>query len=160
MLGEHPSEPEQNSTPFGRRQAEQLPRLLVIDDDQIHRMIICRIGDRAGFSTSDAIDPVTAGALVSEYAFDVATLDLSLGQRAGSEVLAVFSRLKVAFPIIIISGSDPEVANHAFNLGRDLELDMSAPITKPVDLTKLRETLTAIGAGWRSRHPDNCPAKL
>lgn len=159
MLGDHLREPERRTATFGRRTSNSSPRLLVIDDVDVHRMVICRIGQRAGLLPSEAHDPATALALISEFEFDCATLDLSLGERAGTELLALFAQRKVRFPIIIISGSDTIVADDAFRLGNDLDLAMLAPITKPVDLTRLRETLIAITAEWQnSGQPDGCAA--
>ena len=61
--------------------------------------------------------------------------------------------MKVRFPIIIISGSETEVADAAFELGSELDLNMLTPINKPVDLTRLRDLLVAIAAEWQIRNP-------
>src|SRR5664280_2035548 len=62
-------------------------RLLVIDDANIHRMILCRIGEKVGFETTGAASYEEAAKLLRENEFDCITLDLSLGDRAGVEVL-------------------------------------------------------------------------
>jgi ActR/RegA family two-component response regulator len=64
-----------------------LPRLLVIDDDNLHRMIICRAAAKAGYLPAGAASYDEATKLARETAFDGIRLDLSLGNRAGSEML-------------------------------------------------------------------------
>ena len=75
--------------------------------------------------------------------FDVAsycgaTLDLSLGERAGTEVITELARYDFRAPVIIISGSDPRTADEAQEMGVALGLDMREPVPKPVDLANLR----------------------
>src|ERR1700732_3917225 len=63
-----------------------MPRLLVIDDDNLHRMIICRVAAKAGFLPAGAASYDEAAKLAQETAFDCITLDLSLGHHARSEI--------------------------------------------------------------------------
>ena len=63
------------------------PRLLVIDDDNLHRMIICRAAAKAGYLPAGAASYDEATKLARETVFDGITLDLSLGNHAGSEIL-------------------------------------------------------------------------
>ena len=79
-------------------------RLLVIDDAIIHRKILCRVGEKAGFDTTEAGSFDEAARLLHDKEFDCITLDLSLGDRAGVEVLSLLSVNKCRVPIIIISG--------------------------------------------------------
>jgi CheY-like chemotaxis protein len=120
-------------------------RLLVIDDANIHRMILCRIGEKVGFETTGAASYDEAAKLLRENEFDCITLDLSLGERAGVEVLHLLSVIKCQAPIIIISGSEDTVCEETFKIGKSLDLNLSTPVPKPVDLSVLREQLTRIG---------------
>src|ERR1700688_442101 len=63
------------------------PRLLVIDDDHLHRMIICRAAAKAGYVPAGAAGYEEASKLLQENVFDCITLDLSLGDHAGVELL-------------------------------------------------------------------------
>jgi DNA-binding response OmpR family regulator len=131
---------------------QRLPRLLVIDDDQVHRTIICKIAVRAGF------EPVEAASLaeVVEHTtyddFEGVTLDLSLGEQAGTEVLRHFAEMDFAAPIIILSGANAEVARKSHDLGQSLDLTMLEAVSKPVDLTELRNQLSIIARSWRIMH--------
>src|SRR5579883_2588607 len=64
-----------------------LPRLLVIDDDYLHRKIICRVGAKAGYAPAGAATYEEAARLALETPFDCISLDLSLGRHAGLDML-------------------------------------------------------------------------
>jgi chemotaxis response regulator CheB len=61
-----------------------MPRLLVIDDDNLHRMIICRVAAKAGFVPAGAASYDEAARLAQETNFDCITLDLSAQRRRSS----------------------------------------------------------------------------
>jgi DNA-binding response OmpR family regulator len=85
--------------------------------------------------------------------FECATLDLSLGERAGTEVLRHFSICRFRAPIIILSGADHAVAQYAFGLGQSLDLNMMEALGKPVDLAQLRARFSGIVTDWQEQHP-------
>lgn len=120
-------------------------RLLVIDDANIHRMILCRIGEKVGFETVGAASFDEAAKLLRENEFDCVTLDLSLGERAGVEVLHLLSVIKSQAPTIIISGAEHTVCEETLKIGKSLNLNLCTPVPKPVDLATLRESLAHIG---------------
>ena len=114
------------------------PRLLVIDDTRVHRMVICRIAEKAGLKPVEAYGCAAVIDVLSVGPYCGATLDLSLGDRAGTEVIRELVRYDFRAPIIIISGSDPRTADEAQEMGVALGLDMREPVPKPVDLAMLR----------------------
>jgi CheY-like chemotaxis protein len=118
--------------------------LLVVEDALIHRTIIAQIGDKVGFVTRSASSVAAAEALLRNQAFDAITLDLSLGEHVGTEVLRLLADLGARTPIIIISGSDDSVLEETCRIGRALGLDIWKPLRKPIDLTRLRELLEQI----------------
>jgi DNA-binding NtrC family response regulator len=120
-------------------------RLLVIDDASIHRIILCRVGEKVGFESVGAASFEEAAKLLRESKFDCITLDLSLGNRAGVEVLHLLSVLKCQAPIIIISGSENAIRDETLKIGKSLNLNLCTPVPKPVDLAALRESLVLIG---------------
>ena len=69
------------------------PTLLVIDDDTVHRMIICRIANRAGFEATGAASYDDAVRLLGENVYTAITLDLSLGQHGGVDILHVIAAM-------------------------------------------------------------------
>src|ERR1700686_4281670 len=82
-----------------------MPGLLVIDDDNLHRMIICRVAAKAGFLPAGAASYDEAAKLAQETAFDCITLDLSLGNHVGTEMLHSLSILGSTAPVILASGA-------------------------------------------------------
>ena len=129
-----------------RRQA--LPRLLVVDDDKLHRMIICRTAAKAGYLPAGAATYDEAAKLAQETAFDCITLDLSLGSHAGTEMLHHLSMLGYTAPIIVITGCDPETCKETVKVADKLNLDVWECIPKPVDLVMLRHFLERFKASW------------
>lgn len=120
------------------------PRLLVIDDVRVHRLIICRIAEKAGLKPVEADSCAEAINVLSLAPYCGATLDLSLGERAGTEVIAELARYDFRAPIIIISGTDPRTADEAQEMGVALGLDMRDPVPKPVDLASLRRRFVGL----------------
>src|SRR6202051_1334175 len=127
--------------------------LLVIDDDNLHRMIICRVAAKAGFLPAGAASYDEAAKLAQETAFDCITLDLSLGNHAGTEMLHHLSMLGSTAPIIVVTGADYATCKETVKVAERLNLDIWECIPKPVDLIMLRpflERLKPPGTPWRS----------
>jgi DNA-binding response OmpR family regulator len=116
-------------------------RLLVIDDDNLHRMIICRAAAKAGYLPAGAATYDEAAQLVQETTFDCITLDLSLGQHAGIEMLRHLWVVGCKAPVIIISGCDDSTCSETVRVARSLNLNIWQSIPKPVDLAVLRSWL-------------------
>lgn len=119
-------------------------RLLIVDDDTVHQMVISRIAEKIGYVAVKASSFEQARAILGCETFHCITLDLSLGQIGGGEVLRVLSQLGLNCPVLIISGSDRETFDATEALGRSLGLNIHRAIHKPVDLAELRETLAAL----------------
>lgn len=123
-----------------------LPRLLVIDDDNLHRMIICRAAAKAGYLPVGAATYDEAVKLARETVFDCITLDLSLGDHAGSEMLHHLSNLGCTAPIVVVSGCDDATCREAVKVAAMLKLDIWECIPKPVNLVMLRRFLERLKA--------------
>jgi len=127
---------------------QALPRLLVVDDDNLHRMIICRVAAKAGYRPAGAATYDEAAKLAQETAFDCITLDLSLGSHAGTEMLHHLSMLGYTAPIIVVTGCDPATCKETVRVADKLNLDIWECIPKPVDLVMLRHFLERLKASW------------
>jgi two-component system chemotaxis response regulator CheY len=79
-----------------------------------------------------------------ERTFDCITLDLSLGEVSGIEVLQLLSNIKCPAPIIIISASGDKTCEATVEIGNFLNLNICAPIPKPINLATLRRALMRI----------------
>jgi DNA-binding response OmpR family regulator len=123
------------------------PRLLVIDDDKLHRMIVCRAAAKAGYAPAGAATYEEAANLVEQAAFDCVTLDLSLGPHAGVEMLQHLWSIGCTTPIFIISGCDDTICRETVKFAKSLKLNVLATIPKPVDLALLHYLLEQLKAG-------------
>jgi two-component system, chemotaxis family, chemotaxis protein CheY len=129
----------------GIKEADAAPRLLVVDDDNLHRMIICRAAAKSGYVPIGAASHHEAAKLLLESAFDCITLDIALGDRGGAvELLRYFAKIGCKAPIIVVSACDDETLREILRLARSLKLNVAEPVPKPVDLTILRSTLEGI----------------
>jgi two-component system, chemotaxis family, chemotaxis protein CheY len=124
--------------------AEAMPRLLVIDDDYLHRKIICRVAAKAGYAPAGAGTYDEAAKLALENAFDCIRLDLSLGQHGGTEMLHYLRGIGCKSPIVIISGCDEATFRETLKVAKSLNLDIRESIAKPVDLDMLRYSFERI----------------
>ena len=138
-----------NQLTFRRTNYDKRARLLVIDDDAVHRMIICKMALKAGLATFEAENCGDVVRLTTSNDFECATLDLSLGERAGTEVLRHFSICGFRAPIVIVSGADADTTQHALDLGNWLGLKMLDPVGKPVDLPRFRDIFEKVAAQWQ-----------
>jgi DNA-binding response OmpR family regulator len=119
--------------------------LLAIDDDTVHRMIICRIAAKAGFQPTGAASYEEAVRLLGENIYAAITLDLSLGKHDGVEVLRFIAAQRCKPPIIIISSMNEATRKESVSIAEFFELNIRESLPKPVDLGHLRETLTQLG---------------
>lgn len=133
----------------GAAQRELKPRLLIVDDCEVHRTMIRKVAARAGFDSAEAANCSDVVKLTTYDDFEGATLDLSLGEEVGTAVLQQFAKQDFRAPIIILSGANAEVARKAHDLGESLDLTMLDAVSKPVNLMALREQLSIIARTWR-----------
>jgi CheY-like chemotaxis protein len=124
-----------------------MPRLLVIEDDKLHRMIICRVAARAGYAPAGAASPEEAARLTQENTFDCITLDLSLGTHAGVELLHHLRLIGCKTPIIVITGCDEVTCRETVRLAKSINLNVQGSMAKPVDLMALRDALERLKSG-------------
>ena len=143
MLGQASSREAQDAGQVAAH-AASLPRLLVIDDDNPHRMIISRVAVKAGYEPVGAGDYEEAAELVRTTAFDCITLDLSLGEHAGIEMLRHLRKIGCKAPIVIITGSDGATCRETLRVAKSLDLKVSEPVAKPVDIAVLRYALERV----------------
>jgi two-component system chemotaxis response regulator CheY len=72
------------------------------------------------------------------------TVDLSLGNHGGLEVLRHLAQLKFEEPVIVVSGSEDDVRGEAAMVARRLGLNVLGSFGKPIDLSRLRVLLGEI----------------
>jgi EAL domain-containing protein (putative c-di-GMP-specific phosphodiesterase class I) len=133
---------------ISRHTVECKGRLLVVDDDLVQRTIIGKIGAKLGYDTVIASTFEIASELLQREAFDIMTLDLSLGERDGVELLRLVADCKLyAMPIVIISGCDERILNSTKRVAEGLNLSLTRCLNKPLNLDNLRDALFLPGHG-------------
>jgi DNA-binding NtrC family response regulator len=123
--------------------ASPAPRVLVVDRDNLHRMIICRAADKAGCVPAGAANLAEAAKRMQSADFDGLTLDLSFGREAVRDFLSHLGELRCTSKILLTAHRDAmgwqeEAVRHAALLGLDVEEDVAA---KPLDVEMLRGLL-------------------
>jgi len=127
-----------------RHTNKTLGRLLVVDDDLVQRTIIGKLGAKLGYEAVVAPTFEIASELLRTERFDIMTLDLSLGERDGVELLRLIADLKLnAMPIVVISGCEERILNTTKRVGQALDLSLTHCLTKPLHLDNVRDALTA-----------------
>jgi DNA-binding NtrC family response regulator len=128
-------------------------QLLAIDDADLHLSIVGKIAAQANFVTTTAASVSAAVSLLRERTFDCITLDLSLGERSGIEILVLLAEIKCRTPVIVISGSGYDTCDASMKLGSLFDLNLYPPIPKPIHLAGLREVLKQIAVGASALTP-------
>ena len=132
---------------------EYVPSLLVIDDDPVHQMVIGKIADKAGYAVTTTSSVEDAKVKMESSKFDCISLDLSLGGRSGSSLLAMMAASHPNAQIIIISGATAEMREETLKLATSLHLK-TLEIPKPVDLGLLRSKLVVLKSVYGHKPPN------
>ena len=123
-----------------RREAGQVSRILVVDDNVSNRDVLERRLVREGHQVTTAVSGASALELVGKQDFDLILLDLIMPQMSGFEVLR---RLKAAehsshVPVIVISALD-----ELDSVVRCIEAGAEDYLTKPFNPVLLRARIDA-----------------
>lgn len=127
-----------------RSEPSARPTVLVVDDDTVHRMILTKVATRVGWSATGAATYEEAVALIGANAYDLITLDLTLGRRGGVEVLHALAAIGSATPVLIVSASPEAIREESAGVGSVLSLNVCGSLAKPVDLVRLRQVLSGL----------------
>ncbi|MDB5313798.1 MAG: divK 3 [Gemmataceae bacterium] len=136
--GEHPAvdppDPAHESGTIGQK------RILVVEDNDANRVMLCRRLAKQGFITVEARDGREALQLIPVYRFDLVLLDIMMPEVDGYQVLQTLKAdpdLK-ALPVIMISAVD-EMAS----VVRCIEMGAEDYLPKPYDPVLLQARINA-----------------
>ncbi len=111
--------------------------ILVVDDEQVHRYMLCTMFREWGWRCVEADDGGTAVEVVSKADYDAVLMDIRMAKMGGMEAFARIHALKPALPVVIMTAySSVDDAVEAMKHGAHDYL------TKPLDFDRLRLTLT------------------
>ena len=121
-----------------------MKRVLIIDDHAVVRDGVKRIFEEqtAGVVFGEATTVPEALRLAREQDWDLAVLDLSLGNQSGLEVLKELKQIRSRLPVLILSmHSEEQYARRAFKAGA------SGYITKDSSRAELAKAVNKVVAG-------------
>ena len=104
--------------------------LLVVDDDEHNRDLLCRRLERKGYVASAATSGQEALALMQQQAFDLVLLDIMMPELDGTAVLKMIRQTFTAtqLPVIMVSAKD-----ESEDIVGALSLGANDYVTKPID---------------------------
>ena len=110
--------------------------ILVVDDDNAHRIMLRTLTGGWGYNVSEADDGAVAIDQVKKQSYDLVLMDVRMVKISGLEALEKIKSYNPAIPIIIMTAfSSVETAVDALKKGAHDYL------TKPLDFDKLRITI-------------------
>ena len=111
--------------------------VLVVDDEQVHRYMLCTMLREWGWRCVEADDGDTAVKAVDDHSYDAVLMDIRMARMSGREAFEHIHRERPALPVIIMtaySSIDDAVAM--------IKQGAHDYLTKPLDFERLRLTLT------------------
>ncbi len=110
--------------------------ILVVDDEQVHRYMLCSMFKEWGWKCVEADDGRTAVDAVQKFAYDAVLMDVRMARMDGREAFSRIHATHPALPVIIMTAySSVDAAVEAIKHGAHDYL------TKPLDFDRLRLTL-------------------
>jgi CheY-like chemotaxis protein len=113
---------------------------LVIDDDPVHRMVIGKVAEKAGYAVTAAGTVEDAAMKIGEQKYHCISLDIALNGQSGNQVLRGIARSNGDVLLLVVSSAAAEVREETVESARNLRLKVME-IPKPVDLASLRRQL-------------------
>jgi two-component system, NtrC family, response regulator HydG len=135
---------------FSCDEKEDRRKILVVDDEKVHRFMLTSLLKEWGWDSVEADDGTTAVAAVEEGPFDAILMDVRMTRMDGMEALQKINAVNPAIPVVIMTAySSVDSAVEAIKMGAHDYL------TKPLDFDRLRQTLEVAMQHKRQEDEDN-----
>jgi CheY-like chemotaxis protein len=106
---------------------EQIPRVLVVDDSEIVRRLVCTFISQAGLLVcGEADNGVTAIEQAKETKPDLIVLDLSMPTMNGDQAAAILKQIMPEVPIVLFT-MHGEAASQSISSAAGIDLVLSKP---------------------------------
>ena len=117
-------------------------RFLSVDDNRDSADLAARVAKRCGFEARAECNPAAVPELVREWQPDIVSLDLCMPEIDGVELLGKLINCGFSGEIIFISGQTNRMVHLAGKLAEAHGLSVLAEMTKPIEVSRLRDLLT------------------
>ena len=124
-------------------------RILVVDDEESHRIMLRAVLQDEGYEVVEAADGLEAVQSVEQASFDLVLMDIRMTTMDGIEALTDIRRISPLLPVIIMTAyASVKTAVDALKAGA---FDY---LTKPLDIDELK-VLVAKGLEYYHLHQEN-----
>jgi two-component system sensor histidine kinase RpfC len=127
------------------RRREKGRRILVVDDNQVNRMVISRILEAGGHHVTLASDGEQALDRLEDDSFDLVAMDLNMPVMDGIEATKLYRMASLDRPHLPIVALTADATAYARE--RALDAGMDACVTKPIDAVALLELVDSLVEG-------------
>jgi DNA-binding NtrC family response regulator len=121
-----------------------MPSLIIIDDEQIFADLLAEVATFVGYVAEIVTDVRQFHEVYAKHSYDVVTLDISMPDSDGFEVIDELVKLNCQAKIIIISGHDEVLMNSAETLAKAKGLNIIAAMRKPIEVDEFEKVLVGI----------------
>jgi len=118
--------------------------LIALDDDPDSAELVARVGRGCGYETIALSDPQAIATTFKERCPDVLTLDLSMPQKDGFQMLTLLQEVGFKGALIVISGNEDWVRQFACELAGLKGIAMATHLQKPVNIKTLKDLLNVV----------------
>jgi EAL domain-containing protein (putative c-di-GMP-specific phosphodiesterase class I)/CheY-like chemotaxis protein len=121
--------------------APTIPRLLIVDDEPIQRLIVAREAEKLRWLVDEAPSLAKAEMLLRSGRFDAVVLDLCLGTEDGLSLLHKLRDIAPDVVVIFISGAGKRVLAACSRVARSMGLRVAGTLRKPIQCASLAALL-------------------
>jgi len=126
-----------------------MKKILIVDDHDVVRAGVMRVAEQLGAAFGEAAAADRALELVREQDWDLAVVDISLGERSGLDLIKELKEVRPHLPVLVLTmHSEEQYARRAFRAGA------AGYITKDSPREELLNALKKVIEGGRYVSPD------
>jgi DNA-binding NtrC family response regulator len=122
-----------------------MSRILIIDDDQSVRSVLCRALKRVGHEISEAADGRAGLIKISESSFDLVITDIVMPEMEGIELILQLRRDHPTLKVIAISGGGRMPAKNYLDIAR--AGGAAKVLTKPFEIEEFLAAVETVLKG-------------
>lgn len=120
--------------------------VLIVDDEQFIRQILCRIVSREGYAVGEASDGEDALKKMEQDKYDIVISDIRMPQMDGMELMEQIHKRHPGTAVVLITAYAGE-----YNSETALAAGADSYITKPFKNIEIARTLMSVNNNTRSR---------